>query len=57
MVTTYDTMSYELAKHFLQDDDHYKAASEEQKEAMAHDLALHIQDAVETWFEQEDRSK
>lgn len=47
MVKTYDVKSYELAEHFLQD----APPSKER----AHDLALHIQQAVEDWFEDQEK--
>jgi hypothetical protein len=41
---TYDSKCYDLAEHFLQDDP--------AKQAVAGELAAHIQRAIEDWFEE-----
>lgn len=53
-VTTCDVKSYELAEHFLQDDD-VSDLTPEQVNDRTLSLALAIQQAVEDWIEDEER--
>jgi hypothetical protein len=51
-----DPKSYELAEHFLADDD-VSGLTPAQQEARRMSLALAIQEAVEDWVEDEERER
>ncbi len=48
-VTTYDTESYELAKHFLNDDPRWLKLNTHDRERTLDELARDIQQAVEDY--------
>lgn len=48
---SYHTRSYELAEHFLNDDDRVKDLDDEKKRRLFHALATVIQTVVENWIE------
>ena len=51
-VKTYNSKSYELAEHFMQDDERSRNDPDLRKRS-THELALAIQAAVEDWFFEE----
>ena len=50
MVKTYDPASLTLAEHFMQD--RPRGMSDDAVEKLTKDLAKHIQQAVEDWFDE-----
>jgi hypothetical protein len=53
-VKSYDQKSWDCAEHFMQD--HPQGMAPEEVKTFTHDLARHIQQAVEDWFEDQGRS-
>ncbi len=49
IVKSYDSKSHDLAAHFLQD--RPQGISDKELRKFTHDLAMHIQQAVEDWFQ------
>ena len=54
MVKTYDPASLDCAEHFMQD--RPRGMTPDDVKTFTHDLARHIQQAVEDWFEDRGRS-